>query len=354
MKRILYCVVCDIDLTGTPVFVRDVTNNLNDEYEILVYTPRKVIRNIYSDRVTVIEGNCKGEGIAFLRNVKANLQQHFKNMCIDIVHINTANLLFTNVLADYFYGKVPLIISHSHNAINYGKDIIHKLVVPFARKNITKKTNAFLACSEDAGRCMFANNRKYRVMHNFIDTKKFRFSQMSRNTIREQYQHEYILGNIGAFNGQKNQMFLIKLAEKLGKRFGVLLIGDGEKRVACEQYCRENNVSNVYFINACENIHEYYSAFDAFLLPSLHEGNPRVLLEAEVSNLKKFASVHVPPSSAWTCEYLPLDEDVWLYHIQSYVRGALEDRCDNTDRIEQNGFGAGAIMRELKSVYESC
>lgn len=352
MKRILYMVACDIGLTGTPLFVRDVANAVNDRYEVLVYTPFRQTRKVYPDDVKVLEGHCKGKGLAFYRELRASLKKLIRDVHIDIVHINTSNLLFTNICVDCFYGKVPLIISHSHSVINYEKDLAHKLLVPYMKKNIIRKSHRLLACSDATGKRMFGSDADYRVIHNFIDPEKFTFSQAARNEVRKDKPYQYILGNVGGFNSTKNQVFLIELAKKLDERFCLMLIGNGGLKAECKRYCLENDIQNVYFVDACENIHEYYSAFDILLFPSRGEGFGRVLLEAEASNLNKIASIHVPPSEAFTCKFLPLDQKLWIRQIYTEIE-ELNERFDNTDKIERSGFSTGAVISDLVSIYES-
>lgn len=350
MKRVLYLVACSIDLTGTPVFVRDLTEALDAQYEILVYTPSQQTKRIYSDRVKLIEGRCSGKSFGVYREIWKSLQHAFKNHEIDVVHINTANLLFTATCINFFYGKVPVIICHSHNVIHYKNDFAHRLWLPAVRNNIKKKADILLACSEAAGSSMFGSGADFRVLHNFIDTRKFCFSPQARQKIRKNITAQYVLGHIGVFNTQKNQQFLIRLAEKLDERFCLMLIGDGRMKLECRKYCAEHHIENVSFIDACENVHEYYSAFDMFLLPSRAEGFGRVLLEAEVSNLNKIVSDHVPHSDAFACTHLPLDEDLWVQEIYAQAE-KLNERTDNSDRIRQKGFDTESIVAELTAFY---
>ena len=350
MKRILYMVACDIGLTGTPLFVRDITEALKDHYEFIVYTPFRQSKKIYSDNVIVIEGCCQGNRQSYYKSLKESLKTTFKDMHIDAVHINTSNVVFTNICVEFFYGKVPVIISHSHSVISYKKDIGHNLLLPILKRNIVRKSTKLLACSDAAGRDMFGGKADYLVIHNFIDVPKFAFFPESRQKIRQGIQYEYVLGHIGAFNRGKNQMFLVKLAQKLDERFCIMLIGNGGLKAECKKYCAEHHVENVYFVDACENVHEYYSAFDMLLLPSRAEGFGRVLLEAEVSNLNKIVSDHVPHSDAFVCTHLPLDENLWIQEIYAQAEN-LNERTDNSELIRKKGFDMESIAAKLMALY---
>lgn len=352
MKRILYMVACDIDLTGTPVFIRDIGKYFENKYEVTVYTPTKQLKNIFGNSITVLEGNCQGGGIKFYNNVKNNIKKIFKEKEFDIIHINTSNIHIANLYVNYFYGKGSLILCHSHNVITYNRNPVYNKLVQMTKRNIVRKSNRLLACSVEAGRTMFGKQSDFTVINNFVDINRFRFSQDFRENIRKKYKFDFILGHIGAFNGQKNQMFIIKLMEKLDDRFCLILIGEGETKESCKQYCRDNGICNVYFIDACDDVYKYYSAFDIFLFPSRFEGFGRVLLEAEVSNLNKIASNNVPQSKAFDCKYLPLDEKKWLMEINKEIH-MLNNRTNNFEKVKRNGFDVDSVLKVLVSIYDS-
>ncbi len=66
----------------------------------------------------------------------------------------------------------------------------------------------------------------------------------------------------------------------------LFLIGSGELREELEERAIEREVeTRVYFLGFVENASRLLSAFDIFLLPSLKEGMPYVLLEAAMAKL---------------------------------------------------------------------
>lgn len=87
----------------------------------------------------------------------------------------------------------------------------------------------------------------------------------------------------------KNHAFLLKLAAHLkerGVRFQLVLAGDGPLREKMEEEARRQNLlSEVLFLGTEERIHELMRTFDVFVMPSLYEGLPVVLVEAQASGL---------------------------------------------------------------------
>ena len=351
-KRVLFLLACDIGFTGTPLFVNSLICNLDSsKYEFYVYTPKKIKANVYGDNVVVIEGNIANKN-KLLQDVllKHSLKKQITTK-FDIVHINTSNIHIANAYVSFFSRYGGKIICHSHNVIEYRGNILYKLLVENKRKNIVDKSGFLFACSPEAGKAMFGNDAEFVCVKNFIDIDKFRFSQELRSKIRKKYGDKIILGNIGAFNGQKNQIFLIKLMERLDDRFILLLIGDGVQKQSYIEYCKEKNLRNLFFIDSTSELQQYYSCFDIFLLPSLFEGFGRVLLEAMVSNLDIITSDNVESAKTFGLTNLPLVEDLWINAILKKAEN-LNSRFDNVNIINENGYDAHSIIDLVDEYYQ--
>ncbi len=95
--------------------------------------------------------------------------------------------------------------------------------------------------------------------------------------------------NIGRYTDQKDQLTLLKAVNRIkGKiKFNLLLVGRGIKKENLKKYIYENNLSKqVRLINYQDNPYSLIKSADVFILSSLYEGLPNVLLETQV--LKKF------------------------------------------------------------------
>jgi glycosyltransferase involved in cell wall biosynthesis len=100
----------------------------------------------------------------------------------------------------------------------------------------------------------------------------------------------FVVGHVGRFYGQKNHHFLVEIAAEVIKREPsayFLLIGDGPLRPEIEQKVSQLNLTN-HFVFAGSRSDVpclMLGAIDAFLLPSLYEGLPLVLVEAQATGL---------------------------------------------------------------------
>ena len=97
--------------------------------------------------------------------------------------------------------------------------------------------------------------------------------------------------NVGRLVDQKDQITILK-ALKLIKantkiKFKLLIIGRGIKKKELEDFIIKNNlIADIKIINFKDNPYPYFKNADCFILSSLYEGLPNVLLESLC--LKKF------------------------------------------------------------------
>ena len=95
--------------------------------------------------------------------------------------------------------------------------------------------------------------------------------------------------NIGRYTDQKDQLTLLKAVNRIKDkiRFNLLLIGRGVEKKNLVKYIHENNLSKqVKLLDFQNNPFNLIKSSDVFILSSLYEGLPNVLLETQV--LKKF------------------------------------------------------------------
>jgi glycosyltransferase involved in cell wall biosynthesis len=87
---------------------------------------------------------------------------------------------------------------------------------------------------------------------------------------------------VGRLSPHKNVTGLLEALALPGSDFGADIIGDGECRDELEKLAASKKLSNVTFHGRLSRreIQEFYSICSAFVLPSFHEQQPMVLLEA--------------------------------------------------------------------------
>ena len=115
-----------------------------------------------------------------------------------------------------------------------------------------------------------------------LSNKKFKISFFKNSKIKAI--------NIARFTDQKDHMTLLEAVLILIKKkidIKLLIIGYGANKIKMKNFILQNKISeNVKIINFQKNPYKYLKKSNLFILTSIYEGLPNVLLEAMV--LKKF------------------------------------------------------------------
>ena len=248
----------------------------------------------------------------------------------DIVHIhgNSAMMLF-DVLPARLAG-VPVRIVHSHNTTcSHMK--LHKLLLPWFRKCYTHG----FACGQEAGKWLFGQE-SFVELKNGINLRAYRYDESVRKDFREKIHagEKIVLGHVGNFIEQKNHSFLLDWYAKLAgdnDNYLLLLISDGALLEPMKQKAEQLNLQDkVLFLGKTTEVPGYLQAMDAFVLPSLHEGLPVVLIEAQAAGLPCYVSDRVTPQADLThsLTFLPIDDaSVWSQRLAEETQ-----RWKNSDR----------------------
>lgn len=277
---------------------------------------------VYDDNVPY-EEYLKGQGanVYHLIPRHKSLFQHrraiddlFKNNSYDVVWAHKTTLSACEILMLAKKNRVPVRIVHSHSSENMGSKftyVMHNLNKIF----LNNWSNVYLACSENSAK-WFYGSRKATIMTNGIELEKFKFNQSVRDKIRKQLNLKdyFVVGHIGRFSPEKNHKKLIdifKEIKKLNPNVKLILCGDGEMRHEIEVQIERLRLKNdVMLLGIIDNVNEILQAVDVVIMPSLFEGQPFALLEAQAAGLKCVVSDTVSKESdviRWN-EFIPLNK----------------------------------------------
>lgn len=234
---------------------------------------------------------------------------------------------------------IPGRISHSHTA----KDNILQESFPrkaykrAMRDMIRTCSTDYLACGEDAGAELYGKQRFSEcgvVIKNGIDIAAYRYSEEAGRKVRERYdlKDRFVIGHVGHYVEVKNQRFLIRMMPEILKKRAdtvLLLFGEGETRaeMQAEIDCLGLNDS-VRLMGNVTDIPQVLSSFDVFAFPSVLEGTPLALLEAQANGLPCIISDTIPDDACVTdlIRKLPLsNESAWMESILTADREPNED-----------------------------
>lgn len=248
---------------------------------------------------------------------------------------------------------VGAIIAHAHNN-GIPKSLVKKALHALNSSYVCRSATAFFACSPEAATWLFpkVGADRVKVIPNAIDTSAFAFSRSGRERVRGSLgiaADRFVMGNVGRFSEQKNQLFLLDILASLrfdGIACDLLLVGGGDASYQgrFESVVKERGLAEfVHVAGEVEDVPSYLDAMDVFVFPSLFEGFGTAALEAEASGLPTLVSsgasddVLVTPRARKICID---DPSLWVAALEGMLTPALLD--DEAARLEDGRLVAAS------------
>lgn len=251
---------------------------------------------------------------------------------------------------------VPVRIAHAHSS-NQTKDKKYLLKLMFKR-NIKKNATDLFACAQDAGGWMFGCDQ-FHVMNNAIDTKAYVVNKQTGNEVRQELkipENAFVVGHVGRFAPPKNHMFIIRVfAEVLKEKTNafLLLVGEGDLRREAETLTVELGIQdNVIFAGMRSDVNRMLQAMDVFLFPSIYEGLPLSIIEAQAAGMPCLISNKVPIECRKTdlVTQLSLNDSLSVWKDAVIDAGKVVKR-DTSKEISDAGFDIHQNAKWLENFY---
>lgn len=250
---------------------------------------------------------------------------------------------------------VPVRIAHSHSS-SQTKDKKYYLKL-FYKNKITKYATELFACSQAAGQWMFNTDHFY-ILNNAIDANQYVYDSKVRAFERRKMgipEETLVIGHVGRFAPPKNHKYLIELFNQVRKKIPntiLMLVGDGELRSQMENLAKELGIQDkVIFTGQRTDVSRLLQVMDVFVFPSIYEGLPVSLIEAQAAGLPCLISDKVPIECKKTdlVEQIPLDDiNKWIELIIG-VENVM--RRDTSEEIKKSGFDINSSAKELEEFY---
>lgn len=251
------------------------------------------------------------------------------------------------------------IIIHGHSTSN-GKGI-EAAVKGILQLPLKRQADYLFACSKEAGEWLFGKkavrSERFHVIPNAIDTERFRFDPVLRESVRKDLgvEERFVIGHVGRMTREKNHAFLLRIFQELLKRKSnavLFLLGDGELREQLTKEAATLGISSwVTFFGARTNVSDYYQAMDAFVFPSTWEGLGIAALEAQAAGLPCLIADTVPRAvdiGAGLVAFLPLSKPAaeWAGMICSVQRN------DTSQFVRKAGYDVRDNAAAFQRFYE--
>lgn len=227
---------------------------------------------------------------------------------------------------------------------------IHRLLRPVANRVATVK----LAPSRLAGEFMFGKAKDVQILHNGVDLSYFRYLPEGRVSVREEFDFgdRLVVGHIGRFHPQKNHGYLLEVFAELRRSrqdAALLLVGTGALEGEIRERIRRLGLEDhVILAGQRFDIPEVLSAMDVFLFPSLHEGMPNTVIEAQATGLPCVIADTITREADLTglVRYISLDESpaFWTEQVLSVLS---KERVDTAPLLTERGYDIHNVAWEL-------
>jgi glycosyltransferase involved in cell wall biosynthesis len=193
--------------------------------------------------------------------------------------------------------RVPTRIAHSHTTRDGRPDTLGRRAYrKLMRACIARYATHGLAASRLAAVNLFGEHweavSRFQVLHYGIDLNAFR-----EPIIREEVRRELgfpvdapLVGHVGRFVAPKNHKFLLEIAREVLKKrpeTHFLFVGDGPLRPEIEAQALATGLSErIHFVGIRTDVPRLMrAAMDVFVFPSLWEGLPIAVIEAQAAGL---------------------------------------------------------------------
>lgn len=317
----------------------------------------------YKDEIEKLGGN-----IFSIPHFKKNPIKNYRNLTdliksqnYDVIHVHMLSAAYVLPLTAAKRSGVKTIIAHSHNS-SKAPGVVRGVLNRVNRRSLLKNSTHFLACSEAAGKWLFAesqNSREIKIINNAIDVSGFSFNEETRRNVRERMEIEgkFVIGHVGRFDKVKNHEFLLDVFYQVHKRNSdavLLLIGEGKLKEKIQKKVSMLGIGqSVYFLGTRSDINELMQAMDIFLLPSHSEGLGIVAIEAQAAGIETILSTEVAAEAAVTelAEFMSLSvsAEEWAKSILRYEKGY--SRRSHVTEIAEAGYDIRQESKVLESIY---
>ncbi len=286
-------------------------------------------------------------------------------------HAKEYSTIWVNVCSlaniDYLkYAKkygIKYRVIHSHNSQNmdsFIRGVLHKV----NKHRIKKYATDFWSCGEEAGKWFYTKkitaSDKYMLVNNAINLKEYAYDEKVREKYRKEFKIDddsVVIGHVGRFHFQKNHDFLIDIFyeyHKLNNKSYLLLIGDGEDKQKIKEKVESLNISNnVKFLGLRKDVKELLNAMDIFLFPSLFEGLPVALIEAQANGLPVYASKDtISDKSKMSDNFNFISLNKSGKEWANIMYNNKNNRKDNKQSIAENGFDIEQECEKIENYFK--
>lgn len=294
-------------------------------------------------------------------NFFKHLLQLLKQEQYHAVHVHTMFSSGWVMLAAKMTG-VPVRVCHAHSVLYNGHGFVKAVYEAVMRRLILSCSTDLVACGVKAGQRLYGEKafaKHGQLVLNGIAVESYAYRADRAAAIREKLGMEksWIIGHTGHLAAVKNQSFLIELMPLILEKqpnAKLLLLGEGPDRPMLEEKNSQMGLQNVVVLTGnMTQVADYLSAMDVFAFPSLYEGLPLSVMEAQANGLPCVISDRVPEDVFLTELVTPLSLEA---PKEQWVEALLQAKRENPEQysrnLQQSEYTVEAAMDKIYRIYD--
>ena len=230
------------------------------------------------------------------------------------------------VLAGAMKANVPIRIAHSRTSLK--QNSIKNFIKNIIRFPVNYTATHRFAVSDKAAEWLFGkrsvSSGRVQIWPNAINCSKYSYDISTRMRIRDYLNlgDSYTLIHIGNLRPEKNHMFLLQIFKLLKNQVSnckLLLVGEDTLNGSIQKEAQRLSIINdVQFLGLRTDVSDLLQAADVFVFPSLYEGFPGAVIEAQSSGLPCIISNTITEEVAISKDVVQLslsNVDIWVQKI---------------------------------------
>lgn len=229
--------------------------------------------------------------------------------------------------------------------------VLARLGQPFADRRF--------ACGYAAGAAWYAG-KSFSVLPNAIDCRLYRLNPQVRAQMRKtlHVSDKLVVGHIGRTDiTQKNHSFLLQIFAELCAEnpHAVLLLAGAEPTNELKALCQTLGITDkVVFLGVRTDVHALLQAFDVFVFPSINEGLPVSVLEAQAAGVPVLMSDTITAEVMATADIqtLSLKAPAALW-VQKAQAAAGTPKKDTYAQMKAAGWDIAQNAAALANYYKT-